>query len=146
MKAPIVVFDTNVLVALFVFADSRYRPFIEAIAAGRLRALRSEASSEELRRVLAYPAFGLAQERQQALLATWQALAGLPPHPPISQAPLPRCADRDDQKFLELARDGGADWLITADKALLRLARRDRLNGLFRLLTPEAALATLAAG
>ena len=54
---------------------------------------------------------------------------------------LPRCKDRDDQKFLELARDAGADWLVTADKALLRLARGGRLRGLFRILTPEAALA-----
>jgi hypothetical protein len=30
---------------------------------------------------------------------------------------------------------------VTADKDLLRLARRDRLRGLFRILTPEAALA-----
>jgi hypothetical protein len=56
---------------------------------------------------------------------------------------LPRCADRDDQKFLELARDSGADWLVTADKALLKLARRDRLRGLFRILTPETALAEI---
>jgi hypothetical protein len=56
-------------------------------------------------------------------------------------AALPRCKDRDDQKFLELARDAGADWLVTADKALLRLARGGRLRGLFRILTPEAALA-----
>ena len=27
----------------------------------------------------------------------------------------PRCRDRDDQKFLELARDAGADWLVTAE-------------------------------
>jgi predicted nucleic acid-binding protein len=58
-----------------------------------------------------------------------------------ASASLPRCDDRDDQKFLELARDGGAEWLVTADKALLRLARRDKLRGLFRILTPEAALA-----
>ena len=30
---------------------------------------------------------------------------------------------------------------VTADKQLLRLARRDRLRGMFRILTPEAALA-----
>jgi len=32
---------------------------------------------------------------------------------------------------------------VTADKALLKLARRDRLRGLFRILTPEAALAEI---
>ncbi|MGI4857360.1 MAG: PIN domain-containing protein, partial [Janthinobacterium lividum] len=37
---------------------------------------------------------------------------------------LPRCSDRDDQKFLELAARSGAHWLVTKDKALLKLARR----------------------
>jgi len=49
--------------------------------------------------------------------------------------------DRDDQKFLELARDGAAHWLMTADKALLRLRRGRRIEHLFRILTPDEALA-----
>jgi predicted nucleic acid-binding protein len=65
--------------------------------------------------------------------------------PPGTVAGLPRCTDCDDQKFLELARDSAADWLVTADKALLRLARRDRLRGLFRILTPETALSEIEA-
>ena len=76
-----------------------------------------------------------------------------PPSPPIprrraSSSPaaadavaLPRCKDRDDQKFLELARDGSADWLVTSDKALLKLARRRKLAHLFRILTPDQSLA-----
>ena len=59
------------------------------------------------------------------------------------QVELPHCQERDDQKFLELARDVGADWLIPADKALLKLAKRDKLRGLFRIGTPEAALALI---
>jgi uncharacterized protein len=56
---------------------------------------------------------------------------------------LPRCKDKDDQKFLELARDGGAHWLVTADKLLLRLRRGRRLENLFGILTPDEALASL---
>ena len=37
---------------------------------------------------------------------------------------LPRCADPDDQKFLELARDCRADLLLTKDGDLLALATR----------------------
>jgi predicted nucleic acid-binding protein len=37
---------------------------------------------------------------------------------------LPRCSDPDDQKFLALAQDAAADWLLTRDKAILRLKRR----------------------
>lgn len=136
-----VVFDTNVLVSLYVFADSRFAPLRARIESGEWQAITNEACFSEFRRVLGYPAFALADERQQAALAAYSTfvrhLAGPPPG---VIATLPRCSDRDDQKFLELARDSAADWLVTADKALLRLARRDRLRGLFRILTPEMAL------
>ena len=55
-------------------------------------------------------------------------------------AALPRCTDEDDQKFLELARDSRAKWLITSDRALLKLNRRLKQSGLFMVITPEAAL------
>jgi predicted nucleic acid-binding protein len=51
---------------------------------------------------------------------------------------LPVCTDRDDQKFLELARDANAGILITKDKALLKLARKTAKEGLFRIMLPEA--------
>jgi putative PIN family toxin of toxin-antitoxin system len=137
-----VVFDTNVLVSLYVFADSRFAPLRARIESGEWLALTNEACFGEFRRVLGYPLFALAEGQQHAALAAYDArvthhTAAVKPE----TATLPRCKDRDDQKFLELARDSGADWLVTADKALLRMARRDRLRGLFRILTPEAALA-----
>jgi putative PIN family toxin of toxin-antitoxin system len=139
-----VVLDTNVLVSLYVFADSRFAPLRAKIDGGEWQAITSEACFEEFRRVLAYPMFALAEERQQAALTAYDTVVTRCAGPPQGVvAALPRCADRDDQKFLELARDAGAEWLVTADKALLRLARRDRLRGLFRILTPEAALAEI---
>lgn len=105
----IAVFDTNLLIALLVFADRRYRPLFDAVATGRLIALASAPSLEKLRQVLAYPHFSLTPTDQAVALAKWRALAQLAPRRAVSIAPLPACADRDDQKFLELARDGGAD-------------------------------------
>ena len=140
-KARRVVLDTNVLVSLYVFADSRFAPLRARMECGEWQAFTDDACLAEFRRVLGYPLFALGEERQEAACAAYAAsvtpLAG-PRLQPL--ASLPRCRDRDDQKFLELARDAGADFLITADKDLLRLARRDRLRGLFRILTPEAAL------
>ena len=139
-----VVLDTNVLVSLYVFADSRFAPLRASVEGGAWQAITSEACFNEFRRVLAYPMFALSEERQQGALAAYAGKVARIDGPPPSSAPsLPRCKDRDDQKFLELARDGAADWLVTADKALLRLARRDRLRGLFRIITPEAALAEI---
>lgn len=56
----------------------------------------------------------------------------------MAVAALPRCRDPDDQKFLELARDGAADFLVTKDKALLKLRRISRDPGGFRIVTPAA--------
>ncbi|MDK9715120.1 MAG: putative toxin-antitoxin system toxin component, PIN family [Sulfuritalea sp.] len=139
-----VVLDTNVLVSLYVFADSRFAPLRVRIESGDWQAISSEACFEEFRRVLGYAMFALTEERRQAALAAYGAVATRFAGPPAGAVTaLPRCADRDDQKFLELARDAAADWLVTADKALLKLARRDRLRGLFRILTPEMALAEM---
>ena len=136
-----VVLDTNVLVSLYVFADSRFAPLRARIESGEWQAVTNDACIGEFRRVLGYPMFALTGEQQQEALAAYSAFvtqfAG--PLADVSIS-LPRCKDRDDQKFLELARDGKAELLVTADKALLRLARRERLRGLFRILTPDAAL------
>ena len=136
-----VVFDTNVLVSLYVFADSRYAPLRARVENGAWQAITNDICFGEFRRVLGYPLFALTDERQQEALANYRASVtqGAGPSRGAITA-LPRCTDRDDQKFLELARDSSADWLVTADKALLQLARRDKLRGLFRILTPEMAL------
>jgi putative PIN family toxin of toxin-antitoxin system len=137
-----VVFDTNVLVSLYVFADSRFAPLRARMECGEWQAYTDDACLAEFHRVLGYPLFALDEDRQQAASAAYKASVTPLAEPRLEPlASLPRCRDRDDQKFLELARDAGADFLVTADKDLLRLARRDRLRGLFRILTPEAALA-----
>ncbi|MBI5899667.1 MAG: putative toxin-antitoxin system toxin component, PIN family [Rhodocyclales bacterium] len=139
-----VVFDTNVLVSLFVFADSRFAPLRRKLESGAWQALTNDACFGEFRRVLAYPMFKLDNDAQRAALAAYDACVTRHMAPAAANiVDLPRCRDRDDQKFLELARDAGADWLVSADKDLLRLARRDRLRGLFRILGPEAALQDL---
>lgn len=137
-----VVLDTNVLVSLWIFSDSRYAPLRAALEDGRWQALANDATLAEFARVLNYPQFAVAPERQQQALAAYARLAE-PVATAAERPPLPRCKDKDDQKFLELACDGVADWLVSADRALLVLARRQKLAHLFRILTPDAALALL---
>ena len=54
---------------------------------------------------------------------------------------LPVCRDKDDQKFMELAYDAHASCLITKDKALLKLAIKNRKNGYFTIITPDQWIA-----
>lgn len=136
-----VVLDTNVLLSLFVFADSRFAPLRQRLVDGAWLALTRADCLGEFRRVLAYPEFALDVATQGAAYTAYEQLVRPIVADSVLRAVLPRCQDADDQKFLEVARDGGAELLITADKALLKLARRDRLRGLFRIITPDAALA-----
>ena len=141
---PRVVLDTNVLLSLFVFADSRYAAIRAAIENGRWLALTDARCLGEFRRVLAYPMFSLDAAAQEAAHAAYVALAQIVVVADMGErVPLPPCKDADDQKFLELARDGGAQLLVTSDKALLKLARRQKLAHLFRILTPDRAMAEL---
>lgn len=136
-----VVLDTNVLVSLYVFADNHYRALHARLDSGMWQAITNDDCFDEFRRVLGYPVFALANEGQRSALQAYAAsVTHVADAPRPAGARLPRCRDRDDQKFLELARDGAADWLVTSDKGLLRLARRNRLCSLFRILTPEMAL------
>lgn len=138
-----VVFDTNVLLSLFVFADSRFAPLLGEVDAGRWVAYSSEACFAEYQRVLGYPIFALSAQQQHDATEAWQQRLVMISVPLTENVALPRCTDRDDQKFLELARAARADWLVTADKALLKLARRDKLRGVFEIITPETALSQL---
>ncbi|WP_369293093.1 PIN domain-containing protein [Klebsiella variicola] len=46
------------------------------------------------------------------------------------------CRDQDDQKFIDLALDARARWLVSRDKAVLALAKRARARQLL-IVTPE---------
>jgi len=141
-----VVFDTNVLLSLFVFADSRFAPLRGEVVSGRWIALTTAPCLAEYQRVLGYPLFELSAERQAAAYAAYLELVQVIDGPPRAEIVLPKCQDKDDQKFLELARDGQADWLVTADKLLLKLRRGRRLDHLFRVFTPDEALQKVGVG
>lgn len=148
-----IVFDTNVLLSLQVFARSPAGSRLQALQSlldrGQVQALTREDCLAEFVRVLGYPEFALAPARQREIYSAyeqqavrWEADAGAQQHEVM---PLPRCKDADDQKFLELARDARADCLLTSDKALLKLARHRRIRERFRILAPETLLQELQA-
>jgi uncharacterized protein len=140
MAAPRVVLDTNVVLDLLHFADPRVLPLGEVLARGALVACADARTLAELSRVVAYPSFGLDAAGQQALLARYGAQVQLVPEGPAPA--LPRCADREDQMFLELAARAGAAWLVSKDKQLLQLDGWSSLS--FLILTPGRAVQRLA--
>jgi predicted nucleic acid-binding protein len=132
-----IILDTNVCLDLFVFHDPRWAPLLAALEAGTVQAVTRADCRDEYRIVLHYPHLPLddasrlqAEERFDALIHVVA--------PELKAVRLPVCTDRDDQKFLEIARDAGAAILVTKDKALLKLARKAEREGLFRIMLPEA--------
>lgn len=141
------VFDTNVVISALVFSGRRLAWLRRAWLTTELVPLASQETIAELVRVLEYPKFRLAQEERLELLGDYlpfcdsvdigQELPDLPD--------LPRRDDPDDQKFLKLAAAGEADWLITGDPHLLKLAGQTR----FSILEPALArdrLSTMSGG
>jgi uncharacterized protein len=129
------VIDTNVLVSALIFKDSRHLPLREAWTQKRVTPLLSIATYRELKKVLGYRMF--AQDDDQIAIAI-AALGSFIEWIEIDEArtaTLPKCSDRDDQKFLDVALCGNADALLTYDKALLKLRRKSLP---FRIQIPES--------
>lgn len=134
-----IVFDTNVLLDFWVFEDPRALPLRAALEAGRVQAWRSGPCVDELSDVLSRPRFALSNERRCTILRHWDRLAR--PCDRVGAAPF-TCTDPADQKFLDLAHSTHAGWLVTKDRALLKLARRARAGGL-QIVEPVAAVPQL---
>lgn len=132
------VLDTQVWIDWLVFDDSSTWPLNTALRDGRAQVFLDHPCRAELVRVLGYPLGKrrLDPDEQQALAARAFGLAVRLPDdaPREAAAALPRCADPDDQKILELAAAARADALVTRDKDLLVLAKRVTQ---FRIGTPH---------
>jgi len=130
-----IVLDTNIWLDWLVFDDPAVMPLKSACSDGLIRIAINAACLEELGRVLAYPEFEVDAATRNALFTQVRACTYRADTRLLS--PLPRCTDPDDQKFLELARDAKADWLITKDKALLSLGKKRLAGTGFRIGLPE---------
>lgn len=133
------VLDSNVWLDWLVFADGAVTAVRQDVEQGRAEVLIDAPCLDELARVLAYPlqrwtldAAGIARA-----LARCRTYSRTVVSPPVSG--LPRCADGDDQKFIELAAGSDAFALLTRDRALLRMAHRS----LPFHIVPPAAYAAL---
>ena len=138
------VLDTNTVLALWMFGDPALTRLRTQIDDANMTLYSRADALNELRHVLAYRQFALDSAAQATLYARYADRCTLVTATTDSAA-LPRCRDGDDQKFLEIARDGSANLLLTRDRALLRLNRHRLICPLFQILTPEQFLTALPA-
>ncbi|MFC0352117.1 putative toxin-antitoxin system toxin component, PIN family [Undibacterium danionis] len=139
-----IVLDTNVCLDLFVFRDPRWQSINEGLNDRTLQAITRADCRDEWLAVLHYPHLPVTEDTRAAIVTTFDE------HIVIEEWPqknikLPVCSDKDDQKFLEIARDADAKILVTKDKALLKLARKTQQLNLFIIETPEKFCARLVA-
>ena len=139
-----VILDTNVVLSLWMFEDPALVRLRAAVESGALRPFSREDCLGELVRVLAYSQFAQAPERQAEIAAVYRARCTLVEPVEPAACELPNCLDRDDQKFLELARDSSARALLTRDKLVLKLGKRPVIAARFAILTPEKLQIQLA--
>ena len=126
--------DTNVVLDWLVFRNPAVLPLVAAVEQGRVQWIACASMRSELARALGYDNLARWTPDRKQALATFDAHALVLPEP--ANLPALRCSDPDDQVFLDLAAGAGARWLLTHDRALLRLARRARGLGL-RIVQPR---------
>ena len=130
------VLDTNTVLALWHYQDPALNALRSAVNTPHVVLLAREDALSELVRVLNYPQFKLTEQAQSALFTHYAERVQLCP-PNLNGVRLPLCRDPDDQKFLEIARDGAAHALLTRDKLLLKLNRHRTIRAAFSILKPE---------
>ena len=112
------VIDTNVLISA-IFWPGKPKQFLNQLRRGKITFLTSQILLTELKEVLTRKdkPFKLSEEEAERVLAAIRALAEIvQPHSSVT-----RCRDEADNRVLECALDGRADWIITGDTHLLEL-------------------------
>lgn len=121
---PCAVIDTQSVLDWHYFDNPACGHWSERLAAGHWRWIATTAMRDELAHVLARGIPGRHAHAGPAVLAAFDRWAEIRPTPQPPLGGWPRCRDTDDQKFIDLALLGGATWLVSRDKAVLKLARR----------------------
>ena len=119
----VVIFDTNVLLDLFVFNDFRALHVKQALIDGKIKALTTPNTLEEFADVISRPLFSLDEAQQEQINLQWQNLARVMDDQSLSKAPW-ACNDPDDQVFLDLAYTARPCTLISKDNEVLRFVNK----------------------
>ena len=128
-----VLLDTNVFVAAYWARSSASARLVAACVRGDLQAQYSAEVKREVVHVLR--TIGMPESYFRQIELFWEGAVEVKG---ISVDPI-RAEDPDDQKFLEAAAGGDADFLVTSDDHLLRIGYVGRTE----ILTPGSLSRTL---
>jgi len=118
------VLDTQSILDWLHFTDPRCGHWERWRQDGRWRWRIATPLRGELAHVLARGHLPASEMAPEALLATVDARTLPGDLPAYGPQPALRCTDPDDQKFIDFALACGARWLVSRDKAVLKLRRR----------------------
>ena len=130
-EPPCIVLDTNVVLDWLYFRDVRCAALADAVTGHRVRWIASAPMRDEIEHVLERGSLSTHwPEGPTTVRDGWHRWATVvettAPAAPLAM----RCTDADDQKFIDLALGARAVALLSADRAVLRLARRASAFGL----------------
>jgi predicted nucleic acid-binding protein len=127
---PVAVLDTNVVLDWLVFRNPDCAGMGQALVCGQLRWVATRPMRDELAHVLSRGHLDAWGPDVAALWESWgRHCEEISIPAPAGPAGRLRCSDPDDQKFIDLAVAIRARWLLTRDRAVLKLARRLRDHG-----------------
>ncbi len=132
---PLIVLDTNAVLDWLLFDDPRMRDVAAAIEQGLLRWVATAAMRGEFTHVLGRRLAVAHSANPARLELAWGRHCDERPAAQQAAAQL-RCTDSDDQKFVDFALATGARWLLSRDRAVLKLRRRATAHGLL-IAPPE---------
>ena len=123
-----IVADTNILLSGILYESGNEAQILGLFLEEKAILLASLDTLEELREALTRPKFKLTPTESLALfqiiLSKSEILLNV-------EEAAEKCRDKDDQKFLDLAHTGSADYLLTGDRDLLEMQK----VGTTRILT-----------
>jgi predicted nucleic acid-binding protein len=129
-QQPALVLDTNVVFDWLLFNDPGCEAVGRAITSGTVRWVATASMVDEADHVLARGSLDFWRHRHEEFRRSREAwLHRVSAPEPLGPGRQLRCSDPDDQQFIDLAVSLPAAWLLTRDKALLRLRARANRAG-----------------
>ena len=133
------VVDTNVLIRAAIRPQSTTGPIARRLRQGAYRLIISEILFDELIEKLREPRIGRKYHLDEQAITDFVAELAVSGELVVPTREIHACRDEDDNRVLEAAVEGKADYIVTTDEALLVL---DPFEGI-RIVRPRVFLTAL---